>query len=49
MKVGFSIATLFPLLAVHAAFDVEAQVAARDFAGSSLSAPRSNWMTNGGD
>jgi quinohemoprotein ethanol dehydrogenase len=49
MKFRFLIATLFPLLAVHAAFDVEAQVAAPDFAGASLTVPRSDWATNGGD
>ena len=49
MNARFSTAAVLALLAAPALVDVEAQLAAPSFAGSSLTAPRSDWPTNGGD
>ena len=49
MNARLSIAIVPLLLATSALVDAEAQVAAPDFAGSALVAPRSDWPTNGGD
>ena len=40
---------MLALLAAPALVGVEAQIVAPNFAGSSLTAPRSDWPTNGGD
>ncbi len=47
MSARFSSAIVLALLATP--FGITAQVAAPDFAGSSLTAPRRDWPTNGGD
>jgi alcohol dehydrogenase (cytochrome c) len=49
MSARFSAAIVLALIATPALVRVEAQVAAPDFAGSSLTQPRRDWPTNGGD
>ena len=49
MNARFSTAIVLALLAAPALVGVEAQSVAPNFAGSSLTAPRSDWPTNGGD
>ena len=49
MNARFSTAIVLALLAAPALVGVEAQTLAPNFAGSSLTAPRSDWPTNGGD
>jgi len=49
MNARFSPAIALALFATPLLFRVEAQVIAPKFAGSSLTAPRNDWPTNGGD
>ena len=49
MNARFSTAIVLALLAAAALVGVDAQILAPNFAGSSLTAPRSDWPTNGGD
>jgi len=49
MNTRFPAAIVLALLAAALPFGVEAQVVAPRFAGASLTAPRTDWPTNGGD